>query len=151
MLFRSLLIREYVQKREYNQLLAYLTQYDEDVEKWKVKDVSRNLAVNSILLAYAKTARRQNIQVNMDIRLGEDLPIRDIDWVAILANMFENAIHGCAGSQQPQQEIDIYISQKKNKVIIQCQNTSSKEVVFRKGLPQSDKGGGMGEIGRAHV
>ena len=143
----TLLIREYVQKREYGQLLAYLTQYDEDVEKWKVKDVSRNLAVNSILLAYAKTARRQNIQVNMDVRLGENLPIRDIDWVAILANMFENAIHGCAGSRQPQQEIDIYISQKKNKVIIQCQNTSSKEVVFRKGLPQSDKGGGMGVAG----
>ena len=129
----TLLIREYVQKREYGQLLAYLTQYDEDVEKWKVKDVSRNLAVNSILLAYAKTARRQNIQVNMDVRLGENLPIRDIDWVAILANMFENAIHGCAGSRQPQQEIDIYISPE-----------SVKLVVLRKGLPQSDKGGGMG-------
>lgn len=140
----TLLIREYVQKREYDQLLAYLTQYDEDVEKWKVKDISRNLAVNSILLAYAKKARRQNIQVAMDIRLGENLPIRDIDWIAILANMFENAIHGCIGSGQPQQVIDIYISQKKNKVIIQCQNTSSKEVIFRKGLPQSDKGGGMG-------
>ena len=141
-----LLIREYVQKREYDQLLTYLTQYDEDVEKWKVKDISKNLAVNSILLAYAKKARRQNIQVSMDIRLGESLPIRDIDWIAILANMFENAIHGCAGSGQPQQEIDIYISQKGNKVIIQCRNTSSKEVVFHKGLPQSDKGGGMGVI-----
>ncbi len=50
------------------------------------------------------------------------------------------------GSGQPQQEIDIFISQKGNKVIIQCQNTSSKEVVFHKGLPQSDKGGGMGVI-----
>ncbi len=140
----TLLIREYVQKREYGQLLAYLTQYDEDVEKWEAKDISRNLAVNSILLAYAKKARRQNIQVTMDIRLGENLPVRDIDWIAILANMFENAIHGCAGSGQAQQEIDIYISQKKNKVIIQCRNTSSKEVVFRKGLPQSDKGGGVG-------
>ena len=142
----TLLIREYVQKKEYDQLLAYLTQYDEDVEKWRVKDISKNLAVNSILLAYAKKARRQNIQVTMNVRLGESLPIRDIDWIAILANMFENAIHGCIGSGQPQQEIDIFISQKGNKVIIQCQNTSSKEVVFHKGLPQSDKGGGMGVI-----
>ncbi len=31
-------------------------------------------------------------------------------------------------------------------MIIQCRNTSSKEVVFHKGLPQSDKGGGMGVI-----
>lgn len=142
----TILIREYVQKKEYDQLLAYLTQYNEDVEKWRVKDISKNLAVNSILLAYAKKARRQNIQVTMNVRLGESLPIRDIDWIAILANMFENAIHGCIGSGQPQQEIDIFISQKGNKVIIQCQNTSSKEVVFHKGLPQSDKGGGMGVI-----
>lgn len=141
-----LLIREYVQNMEYDQLLVYLTQYDEDVEKWKVKDISKNLAVNSILLAYAKKARRQDIQVAMDVRLGGNVPIRDIDWIAILANMFENAIHGCVGSGQPQQEIDIYISQKRNKVIIQCQNTSSEEVVFHKGLPQSDKGGGMGVI-----
>lgn len=140
----TLLIREYVQKGEYEQLLAYLAQYDEDLEKWKIKDVSRNQAVNSILSAYAKKARGQNIQVAMDVRLEEKLPIRDTDWIAILANMFENAIHGCIGSGLKQQKIDIYIAQKGNKVIIQCCNTSSKEVVFRKGVPQSDKGGGMG-------
>ncbi len=140
----TLLIREYVQKGEYDQLLAYLTQYDEDVEKWKVKDVSRNRAVNSILSAYAKKARGQNIQVTMKVKLAENLPIRDTDWIAILANMFENAIHGCAASEREQQKIDIYIAQKKNKVMIQCRNTSSGEIVFRKGLPQSDKGGGMG-------
>ena len=140
----TLLIREYVQKGEYDQLLAYLTQYDEDVEKWKVKDVSRNRAVNSILTAYAKKARGQNIQVTMKVKLAENLPIRDTDWIAILANMFENAIHGCAASEREQQKIDIYIAQKKNKVMIQCRNTSSGEIVFRKGLPQSDKGGGMG-------
>lgn len=141
-----LLIREYVQKKEYDQLLAYLAQYDEDMEKWKIKDISKNRAVNSILSAYAKKARGQNIQVAMDVKLGENLPVRDTDWIAILANMFENAIHGCVGSGLPQQKIDIYISQKRNKVIIQCLNTSSGEVVFRKGLPQSDKGGGMGVI-----
>lgn len=142
----TLLIREYVEKREYGQLLAYLTQYDEDVEKWKVEDISKNRAVNSILLAYAKKAREQNIEVVMDVRLEADLPIRDVDWIAILANVFENAIHGCSDSGQPQQKIDIYIAQKGNKVIIQCQNTSNGAVVFRKGLPQSEKGDGMGVI-----
>lgn len=140
----TLLIREYVQKGEYDQLLAYLTQYDEDVEKWKGKDISRNRAVNSILSAYEKKAQGQNIQVTMDVKLSENLPIRDIDWIAILANMFENAIHGCAGSGLGQQKIDIYIAEKKNKIVIQCRNTSSGEIVFHKGLPQSDKGGGMG-------
>lgn len=139
-----LLIREYVQNGEYDRLLEYLAQYGEDVEKKRVKDISRNQAVNSILLAYVKKAQGQNIQADMDVRLAEDLPVRDIDWIAILANMFENAIHGCISSGLPQQKIDIYIAQKANKVIIRCRNTSSGEVVFQRGLPQSDKGGGMG-------
>ncbi len=139
-----LLIKEYVSKGEEEELLAYLEQYGEDVEKWKVSAISRNRAVNSILSAYAKKARSYNIEVAMDVRVAEDLPVRDIDWVAILANVFENAIHGCIASRLQQQIIDIYIAQKRNKIIIQCRNTSTEEVVFRKGLPQSEKGGGIG-------
>ena len=140
----TLLIEEYVRKGEYEELLSYLAQYGEDIEKRKVSNISKNRAVNSILSAYAKKARSHNIQVAMDVRVAEELPIRDIDWVAILANMFENAIHGCIGSGLVQQAINIYIAQKRNKVIIQCRNTSMEEVIFRKGLPQSEKGGGIG-------
>lgn len=140
----ALLIEEYVRKGEFEELLAYLVQYGEDVEKQKVRNVSGNRAVNSILSAYAKKARSHKIQVSMNIRVAEGLPVRDIDWVAILANVFENAIHGCIGSGSVQQEINIYIAQKRNKVIIQCRNTSTEEVVFHKGLPQSEKGGGIG-------
>lgn len=139
-----LLIKEYVSKGEVEELLAYLEQYGEDVGNRKVKDVSRNRVVNSILSAYAKKARSHNIQVNMDVRVAEGLAIRDIDWVSLLANVFENAIHGCMYSGMFEQTINIYIAQKGNKVIIQCRNTSSMDVTFRKGLPQSEKGGGIG-------
>ena len=139
-----MLIKEYVDKEEFDELSVYLQHYGADVERQKVKDICRNQAVNSILSAYAKKARSRDIQVDMDVKLAENLPVRDIDWIAILANMFENAIHGCVSSGLPKQVIDIYIAQKRNKVIIQCRNTSSGKVVFRKGLPQSDKGGGMG-------
>ena len=139
-----LLIKEYVSKGEVEELLAYLEQYGEDVGNRKVKDVSRNRVVNSILSAYAKKARSHNIQVNMDVRVAEGLAIRDIDWVSLLANVFENAIHGCMYSGMFEQTINIYIAQKGNKVIIQCRNTSSTDVTFRKGLPQSEKGGGIG-------
>ena len=42
------------------------------------------------------------------------------------------------------QMINIYIAQKGNKVMIQCSNTSNGEISFHKGLPQSNRGGGMG-------
>ena len=139
-----LLIKEYVQERKFDELLVYLEQYDSDVESQKVKDICKNQAVNSILLAYAKKARSQNIQVTMNVKLEENLQIRDIDWIAILANMFENAIHGCVDSGLPKQEIDISIARKRAKVMIVCRNTSNGKVSFRNGLPQSDTGRGIG-------
>lgn len=139
----TLLIKEYVSKGEFQGLLDYLEEYGTDVVNWKAEDVCMNRAVNSILCAYARKARSQGICVSMDVRVVEGLPVRDIDWVAILANVFENAIHGCGSSGCPVQEIRIYIAQKGNKIMIQCCNTSAP-VSFHKGLPQSDKGGGTG-------
>ena len=73
-----------------------------------------------------------------------DIPIRDIDWVAILANMFENAIHGCVNSGKMQQEIDIYIAKRGSKIVIQCTNTCADDIRFQKGIPKSRSGEGIG-------
>ena len=139
-----LLIEEYAKKGEYKELIDYLEQYGADIESHKEKDICTNRAVNSILSAYAKKARGLKVEVHMDVKLADNLPVRDIDWIAVLANMFENAIHGCSASGLPKQEIDIHIAQKRNKVMIQCRNTCGRDVSFKKGLPQSDKGGGIG-------
>ncbi len=141
-----ILIREYVQKGEFDKLRMYLEQYGDDIENQKNKDICLNRAVNSILSAYSKKAINHNIEVEMNVRVEEGLDIRDIDWVAILANVFENAIHGCINSNELYQVIKIHIAQKGNKVIIQCRNTSNGKVKFRKGLPQSENGGGIGVL-----
>lgn len=138
----TLLIREYVENGQFDELLAYLDQYGGDVESRKEKEICKNRVVNGILSAYAKKAESQGIDVAMDVRLSEGLAIRDIDWIAILANMFENAIHGCSDSGTGG-FIHICIARKQNKVSIQCRNASGP-VTFQKGLPQSDKGGGLG-------
>ncbi len=140
----TFLIKEYVQKGEFDGLMEYLDQYGSDIENQKVKYICQNRAVNSILSVYARKAENQGIETEMDVRVPEGLVIRDIDWVAILANIFENAIHGCLCSGISENKIKIYINQKGNKVVIQCRNTSNSKVKFHKGLPVSDKGGGIG-------
>lgn len=139
-----LLLQEYARKEEYGELMEYLTQYGADVENKKIAYICGNRAVNSILSAYAKKARGKGIHVKMDVKVREGLKIRDIDWVAILANIFENAIHGCEGSSLEKKEISIYIAEKGEKVAIRFSNTNTKKVEFKKGLPKSDKGSGLG-------
>lgn len=139
-----LLLQEYVEKEDKEHLLGYLEQYGKDVEKTRTALICANPAVNSILSTYSRQAKNKNIQVYMDVGVPQDLSIRDIDWVAILANVFENAIHGCESSGKPVQEIDIYISKKGSKIIIQCSNTCAENIKFYKGMPRSEKGDGLG-------
>lgn len=139
-----LLIREYIKKGEYDSLLDYLEEYSADVESSKLSSICGNQAVNSILSAYARKAESHDIKVNMDVVVPRQLAIRDVDWVAILANVFENAIHGCLSSGRTEKEIDVYIAQKGNKMIIRFSNTSDQGVDFSKGLPKSGGGSGLG-------
>ncbi len=139
-----LLLKEYVEKKDMDHLLHYLDQYSEDMESRRAVPICANPAVNSILSTYTRQAKSKNIQVFIDAGVPQNLSIRDIDWVAILANMFENAIHGCINSGRSEQEIDIYIAKKGNKIIIQCSNTCAEDIKFHKGMPKSGKKEGIG-------
>ncbi len=139
-----LLIREYAQKEETLGLLHYLDQYEEEVKNSDRREICAHQAVNSILSAYASKAQNQNIFVETEVSLPLELPIRDIDWVAILANVFENAIHGCLDSGSSKKIIQIQIAKKGHKVSIQCKNTCSDRIVFQEGIPKSNTGGGIG-------
>ena len=139
-----LLIREYAQKGELDGLLSYLDQYEEEVENSRHREICSNQAVNSILSAYASKAKNNNISVETQVSLPLELPVRDIDWVAILANVFENAIHGCMDSGSTEKAISIRIAKKGHKISIQCLNTCNDHISFYKGLPKSDSGGGIG-------
>lgn len=139
-----LLIREYAQKEEADGLLGYLDQYEEEIENGGLKEICANPAVNSILSAYTSKAERKHIQAETKVSLPYELPVRDIDWVAILANIFENAIHGCLCSGRPDPFIRIQILKKGRKISIQCVNTCSDRIIFHKGIPKSDTGGGIG-------
>ncbi|MCI9439726.1 MAG: GHKL domain-containing protein [Ruminococcus sp.] len=139
-----LLIKEYVEKGDKEHLLSYLEQYGEDVEKRRMVPICANPVVNSILSAYARQAQSKNIHVSMDVGVPQKQSVRDIDWVAILANVFENAIHGCVNSGKPVLEIDIYIAKKGSKIIIQCSNTCAEDVRIHMGMPKSGKRDGQG-------
>lgn len=141
-----LLLAEYLENGELEELDVYVRQYGKEVEKKQTEraPVCGNKAVNRILSVYARCAELEKIQVTMDVTMEEALAMRDIDLVAILANVFENAIHGCQSSGKERQEIDVYITQKGNKVVIRFRNTCASDIRFRNGFPESGDGGGVG-------
>lgn len=139
-----LLIEEYIKNGENEKLLSYVRQYREDLENRKRERICSNETVNSILSAYGRYAQEEKIHISMNVKISEHVAVRDIDLVAILANIVENAIHGCLHSGKSRQEICILIDEKGNKIAIQCKNTCTQDVQFHKGLPKSAKEGSVG-------
>ena len=80
----------------------------------------------------------------MDVEVSQDIPIRETDFIAILGNAMENAIHGCLNSEKETKEIFVRIKPKYKKLVIQIANTCRDKVVFENGIPVASQGHGIG-------
>lgn len=139
-----LLIEEYIKNLDMDKLLAYVEQYRKEVEGRRSVRICSNDTINGILSAYARQAEEQGIPVEMQVKIEENIAVRDIDLVAILANVFENAINGCIRSGEADKSIQLSITQKESKIAVQCKNTCAPDIKFDKRMPKSSTGGGMG-------
>ena len=137
-------IAEYVKKGELDELLQYLGRCEKDAQNHVVMAICENPAANNILGAYTRKARQHGIEVRLSVELERDIIISDIDMVAMLANLMENAIHGCIHSGVPDPFIELYVRRKGAKLVICIRNTSGNDVVLENGLPKSKDGGGIG-------
>lgn len=142
----NLQIAEYVRTGETDALLEYLHEYESEAEDHLTINLCENLAANNILSVYAYKAEQSEIAVRFDVSMEQDIKISDVDIVAILANLMENAIHGCLRSKKQNPEIYVYIASKKNKLAIYVRNTSDENVIFENGLPKSKGGIGVTSI-----
>lgn len=146
----NLQIQEYLQNGEYDALLSYIGEYDKCAANEQAIQICDNLAANSILNAYIRKAEQNGIKVNFDVTMDRDFGIRDMDIVAIIANIMENAVYGCLKSGRPHPVIKVYIGRKMKKLVIYVRNSAGENVVFENGLPKSQSGGGVGVTSILH-
>ncbi len=106
--------------------------------------------MNNILSAYTRKAQKEQIDVTLDVELGRNLTIPNIDLVTILANAYENAIYGCMeGKKQSDVRkcfIHLMLKRKKNKLVICCSNTCKVEAEIKDGRPNPEETGGIGVL-----
>ena len=138
-----LLIEEHIRNGENDKLLGYVNQYKEYIESTEVDCICNNETINSILSVYSRWAKEKGIQVTMCVKAAGEIAVKDIDLVAVIANIFENAIHGCIESCQPGQKIDISVMRKGKKIVVQCRNTCLKDIKLKNGMPGNGKGTGI--------
>ncbi len=117
-------------------------------EDGAMERVCDNAAVNRILTAYTSQARQEQIKVMLDVELGSNPGIPNIDLITILANAWENALYGCMEARKEEEKrecvIRLMVRRKKNKLVIYCSNTCKVEAALEKGLPRPEDSGGIG-------
>ncbi len=143
-------IAEYARNGQNEELLQYLNEYKQETDLPAMEVICANNAVNNILLAYTKKARREQIDVRLDVELGKDPGIPGIDLVTVLANAYENAIYGCMEVKKQAREracfIHLMLRVKKNKLVISCRNSCRCEIEIKNGRPKPSDTGGVGVL-----
>ena len=128
--------------------MRYLKEYEKEMDSDIEETICANTAVNNVLSAYTKKAKKENIKVVLEVELGREPGIPNIDLVAILANAYENAIYGCMEVQKQSKGRDCFIhlllKKKNNKLVITCSNTCRFETEIKNGQPKPEFTGGIG-------
>lgn len=140
----NLLIAQYAENGQLNEILHYLGEYEKTSDNHAQPAYCENLAANNILSAYVRKAKKHGIEVRLNTALEQNTAIHDIDLVVMLANLMENAIHGCIHSGKSEQFIELYIGHKASKLVIYTRNTAGEDIVFENGIPLSVNGEGIG-------
>ena len=124
--------------------IKYVKQYDESLQKTKPMIFCPNTTVNAILSDFYTKAINEGIQVLIATDLPKETKISDLDYVAILSNILENAVNACR-RYDPLGEISVDIRIVADKTVIVCSNPCGTDVVVENGMIK-DRGTGIYSI-----
>lgn len=116
-------------------ILSYIGEYKNEISEAAVKQYSVNGTVNSILSVYAGKAEENGIDFSVQCNAARELAVREIDLIALLGNLLENALHGCQESGKENKSIEIHIRLQNKRLILLCNNTCPDNLELADGLP----------------
>lgn len=116
-------------------ILSYIGEYGKEISEAAVKLYSVNRTVNSILSVYASKAAENGIDFSVRCNAARELKVREIDLIALLGNLLENALHGCQKSGKENKRIEVHIRLQNERLIVLCNNACSDDLELVYGLP----------------
>ena len=113
-------------------ILAYLGQVKETSESFPAW--CPNVTVNGILSSYAGKAKEAGVEYIAQADTPAQSPVSGVDFVAILANLLENALNACV-ARNSSGPIQVHIRNVGNKTVIAVSNPCGADLKLENGLP----------------
>ena len=134
-------IAEMLKNGETDEALHYIEQYNESLDAAKPKEFCPHVTVNAILNGFYTKAQNAGISVSVEADVQEETAVSDMDFVAILSNLLENAFNGCKECVEGG-EIKVNIRTVSDKTVIVCSNPCKPGLVIENRMIKQ-KGIGM--------
>ncbi len=125
-------VESMLERGEVSEAMGYLRQYNDSLGTLKGRAFCPNITVNAILNGFCTKAQSRGIQVFIEADTGESTSISDMDFVAVLSNLLENAINGCAECGSG--EIRVKIRTVADKTVIVCSNPCRQDIVIENNM-----------------
>ncbi len=123
-------------------ILAYLGQNKAAPERFPAW--CPNVTVNGILSSYAGKAKEAGVEYIAQADTPAQSGVADVDFVAILANLLENALNACVARKSPG-PIQVHIRNVGTKTVIAVSNPCGADLKLENGLPAA-RGVGIDSI-----
>ena len=143
------MIMELLQNGKYEELKKYMQEKTGDEEQYATVIYCMNSIVNTILSVYTRKAKKAGIQAEIHAEVPAEMSIKEPDMVAMLSNIYENAIHGALASGAEEKRILIVIHSKDERLVIRCTNTCEESLELFNGFPGAGPGTGIRSILKA--
>ncbi|MEE5994261.1 MAG: GHKL domain-containing protein [Oscillospiraceae bacterium] len=103
-------LKKLADKEDYETVKAYINQYFESMPENDTIAFCKNHAVNAVLNYYHQLAEKADIDLNWEIDLPEDVPVKSVDLCNIIGNILDNAITACQEIPKEQRMIQFTIT-----------------------------------------
>ena len=123
---------EYVKLQEYIKSMGYFK------EKFNLVN-SGNIITDAVFNQYKELCDKDNIEFEISGKLPENFNMAETDLCVLLSNLISNAYEAALKCEDNRRIISVEIRNSDDDIFIDVSNSVNGEVVFKNGLPVTDK------------
>ncbi len=124
-----LALEEMLAHNQVEQAADYIRSLRERVSSLPSGAYSENLVINAVAGQYLNTAKAEGIKVDVDIKTGKSIPMKDEDLCVLLTNILENALEACRAMEDKSSRfIFLRISASEEHMALTCENSTDTSI-----------------------
>lgn len=138
-------MKVYLEQGEWEKCGEYLQEMNRSLINVDLTVKTGNVMADAILNSKLAMARSKNITLDVTARVPEKMPVSDVDFCIIFANLMDNAIEACEKITDSERRfIRIYIGMFQRQFYISVTNATDQGQRVRRYLSVKGEGHGLG-------